>query len=499
MSLNPSHINNFCKYFIKKRNSYNNDINGHVIGPFKTNNKNSYNELAKDNVELNTSNFCQFFYNSLSNTNLDPGDLTHSIYLFLSDAIKLKPEYANSCSFTDDQILFFQNLINKSNEEYNELNISNPFIVRNTQSFNSIPSDTQIIQELDSLNSNDDSIVSKLDATIINRISNMENSLLSKLDDKINSRISSEFNKHLGVDKNLSSDQVTYYKNKLGYTYNSILRKENQIQILKSHLENKTTPEALSHHKFPVPFQAFQSNILYIDKYNKIVEKTQVDFINLEISQFKEDKDLLTNDIKVFKDILKYHIIDMDKLDREIYDQQNNILKKSFESATVKVSKMIAKPFVVKHHNNDNNNYNNNNNKPNIKQPKKKVDNNKINNIRQNNNNNKGNSSNYNGNRPNNINGNNTNHSNRYNNNNNNNNNNNKYNNGNGNRNNNGSMSNNSLTNERRFRSRSTNINNMRVNNNNNNLNNNINTELNNVNVDNNGPFRRAQNLNTVP
>ena len=342
------HINVFCKFFIKKRDNYTNNISGHVIGSFKSNHKKSFDELIKNNIEFNANNFCTFFYNCLSTSNLEPDDLTSPIIIFIQDAIAKKPKYGNTSEFSEDHIAFFKNLIEKSNELYNDIQIYNPFIITDTQSQSgqNTPTDSETLDNMNLINNNSNTSFLTQN-NMVDFFKKFEDTLISKLDATINNRISSEMIKHLGIDRNLSSQQVSDYKKKLGYTYNSILRKENQIQILKSHKENGTTPKTLWHQNFPAPFQSFNSNILYIEKYNEIIDNTQKAIMDLDILYFQEDIDLLKNDIKVFKDTLKHHVTDINKLDKEIYDHQNNSLKKTFESSTVKVINSKAQPYLV--------------------------------------------------------------------------------------------------------------------------------------------------------
>ena len=243
-------------------------------------------------------------------------------------------------------MIFFKNFIDKATSFFNQFNISNSQIIEDTQ-VTSVPSNSQTITSLHNLNQLDDSQKSQLD--LLSLFKKFEENIVSKLDTTINNRISSEMIKHLGIDRNLTSSQILEYKNKLGYAYQSILKKKNQMKILNSHLDNNTTPEQLAFNKFPAPFFAFENNVLYVNKHNDIIQSAQKSLIQLEIDQFELDIDILNNDIKVYKDTLKYHVTDIGKLDKEIYDLQENNLKKTFETASIRALKIIAKPFTIKH------------------------------------------------------------------------------------------------------------------------------------------------------
>ena len=107
MSL-QNHINIFCKFFNKYNSDYENNMTGSVIGSFKSNYKDSFNQLAINNVEFNSSNFCEFSYKLFSKANLDSEDVTSAIHSFLMDAIIKKPNYGKKSQFTEDNLIFFQ-------------------------------------------------------------------------------------------------------------------------------------------------------------------------------------------------------------------------------------------------------------------------------------------------------------------------------------------------------------------------------------------------------
>ena len=144
------HVNTFCKFFVKYHCDYDNDVTGNVIGPFKANYKDFYNILIHNNCELNPTNFCQFAYYFVSAANMDADDITTGIYKFLNDAITKKPNYGLKRKFTDDQILYFKNFIDKANSHYNQIEINNPFVINETQS--QTPTNTQTVETLDELN-----------------------------------------------------------------------------------------------------------------------------------------------------------------------------------------------------------------------------------------------------------------------------------------------------------------------------------------------------------
>lgn len=72
--------------------------------------------------------------------------------------------------------------------------------------------------------------------------------------------------------------------------------------------------------------------------------------MKLEIAQFNDVISILENDIRVYKENLKHHVPNIETLAQEIYSYQENLLKKTFESATVKASKAKPKQFTINSH-----------------------------------------------------------------------------------------------------------------------------------------------------
>ena len=354
MVLNIKHINNFIKYFSK----YNNfaQLNGSQIGSYKTHHNESYVALTSD-LELSANSFYQFFHKAFKQCNIEPDKTSAQLFSFLNNIIKNDTTQAYAQShFDQSEISYFKDFIKKCSDSYEGLNILNPFnsVVENTQMPISDLSDSQTINTLAELNlSINDSV--KLESFF----EIMERNLSSKLQKTLHDQVGEELHKHLGINKNMTSQEVNDCKNKLGYTYQSIMRKENQIRIIESHTNNKTTPKALSHQNFPAPFIAFNSRSLFIDKYNKIIETAQMEIMNLEIEEFKEDIKILNNDVDIFIKTLQHHVSNIDETKKEIYKFQEDKIKKSLESAHVKVAKVQITPFVAKQSNDSSMNINN--------------------------------------------------------------------------------------------------------------------------------------------
>ncbi len=354
-----SQINKFCKYFLKYRSSYT-DINGHHIGGFKRANTDFEQAIQSEaNLQLDVNTFAEVFDSIFNKCNIAPEDCSSTLHAFLKDIVDTIPPKFAQAQFSQSQVSHYSKFLSDMTNSFTGLGIENPFnpqVISATPSqdssngsngtssesanyINLTPSDQDTLNYLEYLNQS-----KHLEELFIK----LESTLASKLESAVQSKVSEELSKYLGVNKNLTSSEVTDLKNKLGYTYQSILRKENQVLLLETHLYNKTTPDALKHQKFPAPFNAFASKPLFIDNYNKIVEEAQRKIIQLEIKEFKEDINNLNNDIKVFCNILSHHVEDMETTKKDIYNYQSEFLKPEFDSATVKVSRAVCSPFTTK-------------------------------------------------------------------------------------------------------------------------------------------------------
>jgi len=342
-------INTFCKYFRNYSQDYAN-ISGHNIGGFKSNYKEAYTALKQDS-ELSSTNLCDFFYTAFYGITIDPEDIPTATFNFLSDIISKGSSHSFSQSkFSQAQFDQLNSTLKSTTASFTSLNLSNPFstnIIPETQQqqitenvSSEIPSDSQTLDTLIRLHSTPEetNVLSEL-------FSKLESSLINKIELTVHKQVSEEMIKHLGINKNLTANEVDQVCNKLGYTYRSILKKENQILILNSHRDAGTTPEELKHKKFPAPFMAFEHKPLFIDKYNKIIETAQKSIIDLEINEFNVDIAALNNDVRVHCTILKHHVEDLDTTKTAIYDYQKSILKSEFDSSSIKVTKTFSEPY----------------------------------------------------------------------------------------------------------------------------------------------------------
>jgi len=256
------------------------------------------------------------------------------VFCFIQDIITKSTDQAYSQSkFTNEQIETFKESIKSSLSVFEGIGIVNPFTsssiipeTQSTPSTSSITSHSSSSNATDLANNSDSSTASdsarnnehnvptysqtlntllelhsssNSNQTIITLLSELQSSFISQIKEAVHKQVSEEMVKHLGINKNLTSIEVNQVLNKLGYTYKSILKKQNQILLLKTHIENGTTPAELSHYKFPTPFMAFHHKPIFVKNYNKIIEVAQKSIMELEIQEFELDITSLENDVRV--------------------------------------------------------------------------------------------------------------------------------------------------------------------------------------------------------
>ena len=177
-------------------------------------------------------------------------------------------------------------------------------------------------------------------------LSSLKNDLVVSLDTTINNRISAELEKHLGINRELTSDQVEKYQIRMGETYSKILKKENAIKILESHIKANTTPKDLMHKFYPPPH--LKDDPIFLERYNQLICEIQKDTMKLIIVRHNEKIKILQNDFKVFKDVLKYHLNNIEEFSKEVIKNEERNLLADFEQSNKKCLEAKAEPFKIK-------------------------------------------------------------------------------------------------------------------------------------------------------
>ena len=353
-----SALNDFCKFIYSKNNDYPNNITGQSIGSFKNHHKTSWEILKTKSSTDPTNNLTKFIYEIFSDNQISIDDFSSITSLFVQQIALNNPKLGHYQLFDNNQLELFKNFQKDMDDQWRNLNLENPFassqIVlnnnrnstssRNENSNNvsnaNSSNNTNFLQDLN----NSTQFLSSLE-NLFKRLETLENGFGEKMEQIIHEKLTNEFHKHLGVEKNLSSDQIIQYTNKLEFTHKSMIKNNNHIKILKTHLDNKTTPASLSFQRFPKPYRPYSQN--YVDKSNEILSKCQEDLIKLGIEDLEQENSLLNNDVKVFKDILKHHVSNINDISNNLFKKQEEILKDSMKKAHDKCLKSKSIPYSL--------------------------------------------------------------------------------------------------------------------------------------------------------
>jgi len=371
---------NFCSYIIRYRadNLYQN-LNNHNFGGYKKR-KEVYKTLFDiSKVELEVNTFKQFFIPIIKYFDYDDENVA---LIFSRDNINLVQDFidfgmekvGNNMSNKLDsiEIEFLVKFIDTSSSKYDDAAIVNetvfvsqtqpPRILRSHSSNNQhIPSSQQAEAILNNLNldvfsqssQNDNNNLStnNNNSPANNSSVNISSANFVKLLEKtvrdifltsfkeqvgtsIHDNLASELNKHLGINRNLTSEDIERYQLKLAYTWNQYLRKENSIKNIQTHLEQHTAPFELRYLNFPVPLLPHDQ--IFVDIWNNLIYKWREEALIAYKKRLEEQKKLFENDFSIIKDILKNHIDNIDNFVLVIKQNEEKILKNEFDAINKK-------------------------------------------------------------------------------------------------------------------------------------------------------------------
>ncbi len=362
----------FCTFFERYRldNLYKN-MSGSNVGSFKANYSNDYAVLrAVTKFDLNKSNFTYFLATITKETLKHEPNRAHFSYSstrLISDCRDLNVLFCNEASnnLQEHRDCFTEFM--RAAEEIYEVNgtISSSFLqtpgdmttAEDTRSLSQLQPQQRQLRSSSSLNQSQEcslaeSIISS-DA-FTNFFKNMNEELGKVLDKKLDStvsvKIANEISRHFGVEKELTSDMIEKQKLAMSNTYNKILRKKNDINIFKTHLKHKTSPAELCHKRFPRPF--LQHDHFFVEKYNQLLEKFQIEIMELALERLNEQIEILNNDFNLHKKTLSNYI-KIEDFERYVITKESKALEPDFEKASekclsVKVSRYEHTNVLIK-------------------------------------------------------------------------------------------------------------------------------------------------------
>ena len=337
-----THFNIFCKYFNSTK-----QINGHSIGQFLrtgSNYEQSYLHLKAQIItidKLNEANFIEFLYKILILKNednqivIDPTQVSVASFSFLKKILK------DASKLNEDQKSVITEIVNKIESananleiESSTQNLNEPLIIYETQAndSNSITNPT--------INGN---LISKLlDEFNIKFQKNFKDGFNTELKDElmescnktIHNELANEFQKHLGINKNLTSEEINLKKKKLANTINKVLVKNNHIKIYDSYIKSKAAPKCIEHFRFPYPLITDNDDIM--KEYNKLIDGFQHSIMEFWKRILNQQIKELENDIRIHKEILKHHVENIEDFTTELYKTEEESLKSQFNKSNQK-------------------------------------------------------------------------------------------------------------------------------------------------------------------
>ncbi len=340
-------LNNLCTYLLKYKHKYS-ELSNNVIGYFKR--SEAYRQLQNgiDSV-LSVDELGNFITECLQKKQdaLYFDETSAPTFQFLTTANKFPDTLYGTTKFTETQLQAFKVWTDKAEiEYYASIQMSHSAPSNGNNSTNSIQSSSQDSASNATLNVLHDLHEDlATDPEMSHYFAVFQDKMIDRIDKTINTRLSTQIEKHLGTNKQLSSQQVIETENKLGFSYQSYIKQENHIKVLESHLKNDTTPESISHNRFPKPYHVFNNDAYYIAKYNEIIETAQKSMMELAIDRFHKALKVTKADIDLFKNVLSYHVEDIEITSKDIHDMSLKAVQKDIDSSHVKANKSTKKPF----------------------------------------------------------------------------------------------------------------------------------------------------------
>lgn len=156
-------------------------------------------------------------------------------------------------------------------------------------------------------------------------------------------KFTAEFYKHLDINRDLTTSEIIEkYKNKIVFTLNDYLRKENEITNINMHLAQKTAPYHLRFFNFPTPLLPYDT--MFVDIWNNLIIKWREEALFAFKKRLIEQKKNLEKDLSEIKDLLKVYIKDIDQFIQICKINEENSLKNELERSNKIVLKAKINP-----------------------------------------------------------------------------------------------------------------------------------------------------------
>ena len=127
-----------------------------------------------------------------------------------------------------------------------------------------------------------------------------------------------------------------------------ILKMDNNLNIVKSHINNGTTPKSLNHQNFPTPFLGHNES--YVTQYNILIEQFQMDIMLFNMKEIENNKSIAMEKFKILRMKMQLSNVfpDLVKVIQSNFKKCEADLSIEFKKSDKKVKNAKNYPFLTK-------------------------------------------------------------------------------------------------------------------------------------------------------
>ena len=313
-----------CTFLLKLRNDYKDKLkNGTSFGYFKKNNKTEHTSLSTSfHQDLTIHNLLDFLLSSFKS--IDTNSISKGQYIVLNDLIN-KKLLVKQVALNDLQINDLKEVKNQCLEKFRDVFRDDSIDLNENENVN-LPDE---LNEDDSLD---------LDKFTASQLMNLYQ------------KMSQLFNvgggtKNFPNTSNNDINLVDNLKNSCFKLLDKIIRSENHLKILKTHLDNKTVPRSLEVNRFPRP--VLMHDVTFVEEYNNLISKFQEDSLNLAIKRLQDSKLSKTEEFVMKKDLLAINMNNVDFLMSSFKEKIEKKNKKKFDKMDAELKRTYVKKLFI--------------------------------------------------------------------------------------------------------------------------------------------------------
>lgn len=356
-------FNVFCSWILRYDHDYQN-FNGNNFGSFKRYQKESYTHLIElFGKEISVDNMLEFTIHAYSKIKTE--ELRYHSGILLDQVSNNKFRIGNKdISEYNDKIQPINDLKQKLLDKYKKTVIqevefprddshleitvgnlsTNTQVILDTQP--QPPSDTQILNQLNSLNNGsadedetgytdeNNNELKQIKLLVVKLVE--ENRALREHVNSIDNKVS-----HSNLDQTKTLEDFEYL-------YLKSLRYRNHNNLFRNHFNSnpKTFPENMDIKRYPTCI--FKHDKDFKKRYDEVIYKNQIELLNLYIEYTREKLDVIDDDVKKLSSQIKLTNPNGDKILRETINKTEIIFKKEADDSDAKFKRNLEKKLTKK-------------------------------------------------------------------------------------------------------------------------------------------------------